>query len=149
MSGKIQTRQSEHKLTVGSCEILWRREQNPKYHVRRTRIYVSGSGAFDVLEDLQDRTRRPYRAWRPLVLDVLERLGYEDLTLRWSQRAGCGCGCSPGFIIEGGARYGLSDGDLWFKFTDPDVPVVDESLPARTVSVNGPIITITENGENS
>lgn len=127
---KIDTTQAEVRLTEGQAEIHWMRERNPK-PMRRTRVYVSGSGAFDVLEDLRDRFRRPYVAWRPLVLDVLKSLGYEDLKLRWSQRAGCSCGCSPGFIIEGGARYGLYDGDLWIKFNDPDVPVVDESIPAR------------------
>lgn len=31
---------------------------------------------------------------------VLEKLGAPDAKIRWSQKMGCACGCSPGFIVD-------------------------------------------------
>lgn len=55
-----------------------------------------------VLQNLFNRRSRPCREYRPIVLEVLkERYGITDPTkVKWSQKAGCACGCSPGFIVK-------------------------------------------------
>jgi hypothetical protein len=61
-----------------------------------TRIYIF---AADSVYEMQNGERRA------LALEALKRLGHGyDVTssqLRWSNTAGCSCGCSPGFIVKG------------------------------------------------
>ena len=61
-----------------------------------TRIYVSPDKE-TILEGFYERHRRPSKAYRAALLTRHpEFLG----RVRWSQTAGCGCGCSPGFILD-------------------------------------------------
>ena len=121
-------------VMVGDVEVKWIRNENqwqPRQANKSTRIYVWAS-EFNVIEDLQNRTRRPHDAWRPRVLDVLKTLGFTDVRMYWSQKAGCSCGCSPGFVVRpvnDGIR--LFGGDLHIHLTD--APSVDETKPARTL----------------
>lgn len=64
-----------------------------------TRIYVSEHGE-TVYDDLQNRFGRPVNSYRKAVSEALESIGIKDHKLRWSQNAGCSCGCSPGFILR-------------------------------------------------
>jgi len=57
----------------------------------------------DVWEQIINRRNRPHNAARPLVERALRDAGIEFTGLRWSQRAGCSCGCSPGFLMDGAA----------------------------------------------
>lgn len=61
-------------------------------------VYVKGES---VIEQLYARKHRPHQALRPIVKAELEKHGIKG-TLRWSQRAGCSCPCSPGFLIING-----------------------------------------------
>jgi hypothetical protein len=85
------------------------------------------------LENLGNRTSRPYQDWKPLVIKQLADMGIEYSRVRWSQKAGCSmCPCSPGFVVDD-ARY--TDGrrvtglDIWLtlaaegavKTTDPEL----------------------------
>lgn len=130
---KLDTFQRDARLSVLEHSVHWVRNNSPRQQDRnrKTRIYVRVSETFNAVEDLQNRTRRPYEAWRAPVLAVLAELGYHDLRLRWSQKAGCACSCSPGFIVEDGQRYGLRGGDLHIVLTG--APGVDESKPARQI----------------
>lgn len=65
------------------------------------RTYVSCGEVFDVMEDLENRRRRPHNVWKPRVKEALARIGLEPEAMHWNQRAGCGCGCSPGFVTQG------------------------------------------------
>lgn len=94
---------------------------------QHSRCYVATSDSFNVLEDLENRQRRPHQVWKPLVLDVLKRIGVEPDQVNWNQRAGCTCGCSPGFILRG--RH--LTGKVTFSVTLKGVPTVDETKPAR------------------
>jgi len=69
---------------------------------RKTKVYIWPEGE-NVIENLQNRRSRPYSVYRKEVIpQVLAELGIPaDARVRWSQRAGCSCPCSPGFIIEG------------------------------------------------
>jgi len=66
-------------------------------------IYVSTED-YSVMENLVNRTNRPYQEWKPVVKKMLEDdfdIDTSKVTISWSQRAGCTmCPCSPGFIIK-------------------------------------------------
>jgi hypothetical protein len=66
------------------------------------RVYVWLKGE-NVLENFVARHNRPHQVYRDYLVDALERVGasLEGCTVNWSQKAGCGCGCSPGFVVRG------------------------------------------------
>jgi len=37
---------------------------------------------------------------KPLVIADLESLGFYGISIRWSRKAGCSCGCSPAYVIN-------------------------------------------------
>lgn len=71
-----------------------------------TRIYVSEHGE-TVYDDLQNRFGRPVNSYRIAVKEALELIDVEDPKMRWSQKAGCSCGCSPGFILRESDNSGM------------------------------------------
>jgi hypothetical protein len=54
------------------------------------------------MESFVLRRTRPHTEYRKLLPKVFEKLKMEPVKVSWSQRAGCPCGCSPGFKIRGG-----------------------------------------------
>ncbi len=82
----------------------WSARTKPK-----TRVYMSFSES--VWENLENRHSRPWKAIKPLLENMP---GAERLTFRWSQKAGCNCGCSPGFIVDGWSPT-LSGKNAWIK----------------------------------
>lgn len=52
----------------------------------------------DVFENLQNRRDRLVTEYKKLLAPVFQMLGVNKA--RWSQKAGCSCGCSPGFILD-------------------------------------------------
>jgi hypothetical protein len=73
-----------------------------------TRVYVWVRNE-TLLDQLENRRGRPHTEWRPLVREQLRKVyGYTG-RLSWSQNAGCSCGCSPGFVLEG--RLVSKDGE--------------------------------------
>jgi hypothetical protein len=85
-----------------------------------TRIYVGEVGE-SVFENLNNRFGRPVNEYRAAVLEALTSIGITDHKVAWSQKAGCSCGCSPGFILrvkEGVVRHVAEDG-----FTPVDIYV--------------------------
>lgn len=67
---------------------------------KKTRVYVWPDETIG--ENLFARRARPMRQWRKDVLPkVFSELGLAEGTrARWSQYAGCTCGCSPAFILD-------------------------------------------------
>ena len=63
----------------------------------------------NVMENLMNRRDRPSKAYKEFVLPLgLKELGYTEDEAKaiikkayWSQKAGCQCGCSPGFLTKG------------------------------------------------
>ena len=63
-----------------------------------------------LIENLMFRRERPYKEYRKLLRRVLEEVRAQgkffvpenvDMKLiKWNQKAGCSCGCSPGFVID-------------------------------------------------
>lgn len=63
-----------------------------------------------ILENMQNRRQRPYTTYKkevlPQVYEWLNENYYNHSEqhqhkARWSQKAGCSCGCSPGFVVDG------------------------------------------------
>jgi len=47
---------------------------------------------------------------REIAQTTLCALGFEDVKASWSQKAGCSCGCSPGFVLRG---PGVARKNIW------------------------------------
>jgi len=92
------------------------------------RVYVDVEE--NLLENLCGRQSRPHVAWKPRVAEALARIGVVG-PLAWSQRAGCSCPCSPGFIIKGwtGPRF-----DAWVTLPGAPVVIEDELYAARAAA---------------
>ena len=74
---------------------------SPRQYEAKPRVYVFVEGE-NMISNLENRFRRPYEAYKRFLPKVLEALGNpEGVTFRWSQKAGCSCGCSPAFIVSG------------------------------------------------
>jgi len=109
-------------------------------YFKKPRVYVSTDEAFDLAEDLVNRTRRPYTAWRKSVQRLFMELGVPvDLDgMRWSQYAGCSCPCSPGFVLKRQETIFTELGpivyyDIWVELTG--APKVDESKAPRQLAL--------------
>lgn len=102
------------------------------YH--RSRIYV-GPDKETVMENyMGGRYTRPHTLYRKEILPQLWRIlglgngSFEDkIQAGWSQKAGCSCGCSPGFII----KQGNVPFDIWVDVTDKNVLEVEISGTIR------------------
>jgi hypothetical protein len=95
----------------------WTRAERVDYN-RETRIYVHPKDE-TIFENLSHRRLRPYNIWRKIIIpQVLKKLDLpEDSKVRWSQRAGCSCGCSPGFILSGYHTF-----DVYVDVSKEEIP---------------------------
>jgi hypothetical protein len=63
-------------------------------------IYVEPKGE-TVMENLFNRHKRPLEFYKALVMVELAKYGIQlEKPLRWNQRMGCSCPCSPGFPVH-------------------------------------------------
>ena len=73
------------------------RVSNPRLY-----IWMEDEG---VMDHLFNRHFEPVELYRQRVLPLIqvkfERLLGKKVSFRWSWKAGCKCGCSPGFIVVG------------------------------------------------
>lgn len=48
--------------------------------------------------------------------------------VKWNHRAGCACGCSPGYLVQGGYLLGR---DIWIKFEncEDELQQINNELP--------------------
>lgn len=91
------------------------------------RLYVSVEDE-TIFENLMNRHSRPYNAYKTLIhgSDLDEIIDLSKLS--WSQKAGCSCPCSPGFILKP-QSIRLSDTaiwsywDAWVTFADVNAKV--------------------------
>lgn len=109
----------------------------------RTRVYVFPKGE-NVLENLCNRFSRPSKAYKHFLPEIFEKafpeMKWEDRRAMikktfWNQRAGCACGCSPGFVINGGWSYGR---EIFVDVEGDDAkvdPAKAEIAEARAVQV--------------
>jgi hypothetical protein len=102
-------------------ERKYRAEARISEYYAAPRLYVSVQDE-TVLENLMNRRVRPYNAYKTLIhgSDLDQILDLSKLS--WSQKAGCSCPCSPGFILNK-QLIQLSDTakwmywDAWVTFT--------------------------------
>lgn len=92
-------------LTITSTEQRFRKPTYDRSYSAKPRIYIFPEGS-NVFNWLEERYKQPSKAYKKEVMPKLvEQLGItSDMKLKWSQYAGCSCGCSPGFIVEGDTR---------------------------------------------
>lgn len=88
-------------IKVVDIDVIERRlERKLRYFNAQPRIYVHPQNE-SVLQNLAFRFDRPYQAYRQVLPQALEALGLpSDTKCSWSQKAGCPCGCSPGFVVK-------------------------------------------------
>lgn len=71
----------------------------------KPRLYVWVDGE-NVMEMFGNRANRPKDLYKGLIPEMLDRLELpSDTKAVWSQKAGCSCGCSPGFVLTGSGAY--------------------------------------------
>ena len=92
------------------------REDDPRGWTKAPRVYVSRK-CDNVLEDIIHRRSHQTSELRPLVLEALKKEGVDvsNLKVTWSQKAGCSCGCSPGFILLG-VEPAQGRWDMWVEY---------------------------------
>ena len=79
---------------------------------QKTKVYFFQQGE-TISENLANRYSRECTLYRKELLPlVIEQLKHSHPTLKdckfnWSQRAGCSCGCSPGFIANHEFGYNI------------------------------------------
>ncbi len=91
----------------------WRSDRYSRrggYYVRsevndKTRVYVFAGGE-GVFENLANRFSRPVELYRAAMRQALDEKGL-TAKARWSQKAGCSCGCSPAFITDQRLGYDI------------------------------------------
>ena len=71
----------------------------------KTRVYVEVPET--ILENVENRRNRPYKEWKQFAEKALTAFGVSFQRVGWSQKAGCSCGCSPGFVAYGNDRPGF------------------------------------------
>jgi len=74
-------------------------------------------GLLDALNALVPRLDVNFRDWTTGL--VLPSVG--TFKIKFSRKAGCSCGCSPGFIVDGDTlRVDGEPVDVWFSVTKPE-----------------------------
>jgi hypothetical protein len=96
-------------------------------------MYVDANETFNVIEDLMNRHRRPYATWRKAIRTALAKVDIDLSKMAWSQKAGCSCPCSPGFVLN---KQNLEvNGEVFYLYdiwvTLVGAPSVDETKVAR------------------
>ena len=83
----------------------------------KSRIYIWPEGE-TILENFNNRRSRPLGIYREAAFNALDKLEVDRsrLEIKWSQKAGCSCGCSPGFVVDGWTEK-LSGNDLHVTIT--------------------------------
>lgn len=98
-----------------------------KEHQReKATVHVSINNE-NMLDNFGNRASRPWKVWKPIVVAALNQAGVKFDHLSWSRKAGCECGCSPGFILkdeDGGNYHGKT---IWITLDAAPV-VTDEGV---------------------
>jgi len=104
---------------------------SPREYNARPRVYVHVKDE-SVLENFAKRFDRPITLYREAAKLGLEKLNISG-KLRWSQKAGCSCGCSPGFILkeQGGDGLPVKPFDIWVSIVDSEPEPLTERGAAR------------------
>lgn len=82
----------------------WAKGRNVK---ARIHVYPQGDNTWRALTERHNHPYEAYKAEPGMIESALVALGLDPATakVRWSQKAGCSCGCSPAFIVHGPDSY--------------------------------------------
>jgi len=118
-----------------SWKLTWRER------TAKSRLYVSVEDE-NMAENFAFRWDRPWTEYRKLMPEILQRLGLpEDTKYNWSQKAGCWCGCSPGFVLtlpDDSRQYV----DYWATVTGDDAKVAEMVNVERIQNRAGVLATL-------
>lgn len=119
------------EVTVRERSFPWESKYGTDREYRAaTRVYVGETES--LAQNLMNRHSRPVKAYRAAAMAALNEIGLDQAKLAWSQKAGCSCGCSPGFVLKNQDNRGVAwspggrNTDIWVKMD----AVVTESDPA-------------------
>jgi hypothetical protein len=66
---------------------------------KKMRIYLFPKNE-TIRENIENRRNRDRNLWRKITLQIMKEYGFQNIEMTFSQKAGCACGCSPGFIVD-------------------------------------------------
>jgi len=66
---------------------------------KKMRVYLFPTNE-NAMDNYLNRRNRDRSVWRKITLQVMREYGFQNSKITFSQKAGCGCGCSPGFIVD-------------------------------------------------
>jgi hypothetical protein len=88
-------------VSVRKNERTWAAEKIYRAMNKAPRIYFWVEN-YNPIEEMRSgyRWNKPHIEYRRMLPEVFRQIDLpENLKVTWSQKAGCPCGCSPGFII--------------------------------------------------
>lgn len=121
----------------GARVTIYTRHYSDRDYTSAPRLYVDVENE-TVLDNLANRKRRPYNVYKKMIRATALDQIFDLTKLSWSQKAGCSCPCSPGFILNkqsveiDGERQWCGF-DIWVTLTG--APSVDERKPARELAL--------------
>jgi hypothetical protein len=96
----------------------------------KTRVFFWLDSEKGMLDQLALRHDRPFEEYRKHLPEVFKALGIEPVKARWSQKAGCSCPCSPGFVLD--VSLG---GVVWVTLTGRDEVAEKQAAVFRETGV--------------
>lgn len=122
------------KLTVLKVEKHERHNsRRPRDFWKKPIIYFAYKDE-SIFENFGNRAARPVDLYRKVIPEVLKAVDLPETTkVNWSQKAGCSCGCSPGFIVQTPAHF-----DIWVTVGGPkreQSEAADAVASARTLAL--------------
>lgn len=66
---------------------------------RKTRVYFDIKDK-TIMSNITKKGYWPYDEYRKMLPEVFEKSNLKIQKASWSRRAGCSCGCHPGFILD-------------------------------------------------
>jgi len=94
-----------------------------KLGLKKSRMFFFPMGE-TIIENLVSRRSRPHNEYRKVTGDILDKLGLDkDMKFHWDQKAGCTCGCSPGFVLEGDHNH-----NIFVDYADPSQVIEHDGI---------------------
>lgn len=101
-------------------------------------VYIEGES---LLENFAYRTQRPSDLYRKFLPEIFEKLGLPaDTKARWSQKAGCSCGCSPAFHLTIPVTYRKNLTRRVFRNIDFQVTLRADDDSVKVKEVNDEVL---------
>lgn len=130
----VERTMTYRKVRYGSGPSSYWNAQNNREYDKLPRIYVrtESQAAETVLDDMNNRTRRPHAVYRAALKAMFAGAHIEKYVggLRWDQYAGCSmCPCSPGFVVQRAQDAPFRRYDIWVTLRSTEC--VDASKAGR------------------